>query len=207
MGLGHRTNQSVNQSNPAHKVHDGSRATATRRTTKRAVVRPMGYMPSSQHALRLSWSTFHLFPFTNPTLLETLCAFADELAQLPDPRDPHGVRYPLAVLLGTLLVALAGGADTMVAVAEFTVDHQAWFRRWLPLGASVPTDDTYRLLVRRLEPETAMKAALLLLDDTCLPGLRQLILALDGKVARRSDDRAAGTRPCTWSVPSWCRRG
>ncbi len=29
-------------------------------------------------------------------------------------------------------------------MAEFTVDHQAWFRLWLPLGASVPTDDTYR---------------------------------------------------------------
>ncbi len=137
----------------------------------------------------------HPVPFTNPALREALCAFADELARLPDPRDPRGVRYPLAVLLGTLLVALAGGADTLAAVAEFTVDHQAWFRLWLPLGATVPTDDTYRLLVRRLEPETAMKAALLLLDGTCLPGLRDLILALDGKVSRRSGDRVAGTRP------------
>ena len=31
-----------------------------------------------------------------------------------------------------LLVALAGGADTMAAVAEFTVDHQAWFRLGCP---------------------------------------------------------------------------
>ena len=99
------------------------------------------------------------------------------------------------MLLGTLLVALAGGADTMAAVAEFTVDHQAWFRLWLPLGETVPTDDTYRLLVRRLEPETAMKAALLLRDGTCRPGLPKLILALDGKFSRRSGDPAAGTRP------------
>ena len=56
----------------------------------------------------------------------------------------------------------------------------------------MPTDDTYRLML--LDPETAMKAALLLLDVTCLPGLRWLILALDGKVARRSGNRAAGTR-------------
>ena len=59
-------------------------------------------------------------------------------------------------------------------MAEFTVDHQAWFQLWLPLGASVPTDDTYRLLVRQLEPETALQAALLLRDGTCLPGLREL---------------------------------
>ena len=134
-------------------------------------------------------------PVIDPALREALCAFAEALSHLPDPRDPRGVRYPLAVLLGTLLVALAGGANTMAAVAEFADDHQAWFRLWLPLGQAVPTDDTYRLLVRRLEPETAMKAALLLLDDTCLPGLQELILVLDGKCARRSGDRASGTRP------------
>ena len=105
------------------------------------------------------------------------------------------MRDPLAVLPGTLLVALAGGANTMAAVAAFTADHQAWFRQWLPLGETVPTDDTYRLPVRRLEPETAMKAVLLLLDGTCLPGLQELILALDGKFSRRSGDQATGTRP------------
>ena len=130
----------------------------------------------------------------DPKLLEVLCAFADRLALLPDPRDRRGVRYPQAVLLGTLLVALAEGADNMAAVAAFTRDHRAWFRQWLPLGASVPTDDTYRLWVR-LDPETAMKAALLLLDGTSLPGLAELILALDGKAARRSGDRADGLRP------------
>ena len=152
---------------------------------------------SPQHALRPSCILSHstLSPPIDPALLKALCAFADELSHLPDPRDPRGVRYSLAVLLGTLLVALAGGANTMAAVAEFTADHQAWFRQWLPLGESVPTDDTYRLFVRRLEPETAVKAALLLLDGTCLPGLQELILALDGKFSRRSGDRAAGTRP------------
>ena len=130
----------------------------------------------------------------DPKLLEVLCAFADRLALLPDPRDRRGVRYPQAVLLGTLLVALAEGADNMAAVAAFTRDHRAWFRQWLPLGASVPTDDTYRLWVR-LDPETAMKAALLLLDGTSLPGLAELVLALDGKAARRSGDRADGLRP------------
>ena len=136
----------------------------------------------------------HPIAFTAPALLKALCIFADARDHLPDPRDPRGVRYPLAVLLGTLLVAVAGGGDTLAAVAEFTVDHQAWFRLWLPLGRSVPTDDTYRLLVRRLDPETAMQASLLLLDGSSLPGLQELILALDGKVARRSGDRAAGTR-------------
>ena len=142
-------------------------------------------------------------PLIDPALLKALCAFADTLAHLPDPR---GVRYPLAVLLGTLPVALAGGADTMAAVAEFTADHQAWFRPWLPLGESVPTDDTYRLLVRRLEPETAVKAALLLPGDLPArpagtdPGPGRQVRA-----GRATRPRARG--PCSWSAPSWCGRG
>ncbi len=130
----------------------------------------------------------------DPELLQALCTFADQLAPLSDPRDPRGVRHALPVLLGTLLVALAGGANSLAAVAAFTHDHQAWFRLWLPLGRNTPSRDTYLRLVHRLDPETAVKAALLL-DGTSLPGLRNLILALDGKVARRSGDPGAGTRP------------
>ena len=132
---------------------------------------------------------------SSPELLEALRALAALLATLSDPRDPRGVRHDLCVLLGTLLVALAGGADSMAAVAAFAHDHRAWFRLWLPLGETAPSRDTYLRLVRRLDPETAVKAALWLLDGTSVPGLRELILALDGKVARRSGDRADGLRP------------
>lgn len=50
------------------------------------------------------------------------------------------------------------------------------------------------LVGRLLEPETAVKVALRLLDGTSLPGLRQLILVLEGKGARRSCNRAACPR-------------
>ena len=69
-----------------------------------------------------------------------------------------------------------------------------WFRLWLPLGKATPSRDTYLRRVQPLDPETAVKTALWLLDGTRLPGLRELVLALDGKVARCSGDRAAGTR-------------
>ena len=53
-----------------------------------------------------------------------------------------------------------------------------------------------------------MKAALWLLDGTSLPGLKELILALDGASWRAV--RATGptaSAPCTWLAPSWCGRG
>ena len=137
----------------------------------------------------------HIVACPDPELLAALRALAALLATLPDPRDPRGVRHDLCVLLGTLLVALAGGADSMAAVAAFAHDHRAWFRLWLPLGETAPSRDTYLRLVHRLDPETTMKAALWLLDATSVPGLEALILALDGKVARRSGDLADGLRP------------
>ena len=51
-----------------------------------------------------------------------------------------------------------------------------------------------------------MQVALLLLDGTRLPGLRELILALDSKVSRRSGDLPRARGPCTWQAPSWCGR-
>ncbi len=127
-------------------------------------------------------------------LLVALCAFADHLAR-PDPRDPRGVRHATPVLLATRLVALAGGANGMAAVAAFTHDHRAWFRWWLPLGAAPPPRAPYLRLVRRLDPETALQAALWLRDGTRLPDLRDLIRALDGQGRapfRRPGRRHAG---------------
>ena len=105
----------------------------------------------------------------DPECLEALCAFADHLATRPDPRDPRGVRHALPVLLATLLVALARGANSLAAVAAFTHDHQAWFRLWLPLGEATHSCDTYLRLVWRLDPETAVKAALWLLAAPVCP--------------------------------------
>ena len=69
------------------------------------------------------------------------------------------VACPDPELLVTLLVALAGGADSMAAVAAFAHDHQAWFWLWVPLGETIPSRDTYLRLMRRLDPKMAVKAA------------------------------------------------
>ncbi len=115
----------------------------------------------------------------DPERLAALCAFADHLATLPDPRDPRGVRP---------------GRGRQQHGRGGHLHARPPGRLWLPLGQATPSRDTYLRLVRRLDPETAMQAALWLLDGTRLPGLRVLILALDGKVARRSGDPTAGTR-------------
>ena len=108
------------------------------------------------------------------------------------PRDP--IRATRAAC-ATLLVALAGGANSMATVAAFTHDYQAWFRLWLPLDAATPSRDTYLRLVSWTPKRPCRRPC----DcrGTGLPSLWELIL--DGQTTRRSGNRAAG-RHCAFLV-------
>ena len=76
----------------------------------------------------------------DPELLVTLCAFADHLATLPDPRDPRGVRHALPVLLATLLVALGEATPSRAAgpAAGPGDGREGGLRRYRPGGLSHP---------------------------------------------------------------------
>jgi hypothetical protein len=50
-------------------------------------------------------------------------ALVTYLAQVPDPRDPRGVRHPLGAILALLTCALLCGARSLAAVADWGRDH------------------------------------------------------------------------------------
>jgi predicted transposase YbfD/YdcC len=71
------------------------------------------------------------------------------LAAVPDPRDPRGVRYPLASMLGVAVCAVLAGAVTFAAIADWVsdLDSPAWAR--LGFTGRIPVASTvWRLLVR-----------------------------------------------------------
>src|SRR5438876_4981375 len=71
------------------------------------------------------------------------------LAAMPDPRDPRGVRYPLASVLAVAVCAVLAGAVTFAAIADWVrdLDSPAWAR--LGFGTRLPAASTvWRLLVR-----------------------------------------------------------
>ena len=43
----------------------------------------------------------------------------ERLAELPDPRDPRGVRHPLVPILALCLVAALAGHTSLAAIAQF----------------------------------------------------------------------------------------
>ena len=119
------------------------------------------------------------------------------LSAVPDPRSPRGLRYPLAGLLAVAVCAVAAGASSVTAIADWLHDLDDIARARLGFLRGVPATTTmWRLLIRldadllttvladwlrtRTPPVTSQR-----------PRYRQVI-AIDGKTlrgARRDDGR------------------
>ena len=48
--------------------------------------------------------------------------FLDAVSVIPDPRNPHGVRYPLAAILTVAVCAVLAGATSFAAIADWLYD-------------------------------------------------------------------------------------
>ena len=117
------------------------------------------------------------------------------LTEIPDPRDPRGVRYPLAGLLTVAVCAVLAGASSFAAITDWLhdLDEQAQdrlgFERGVPVGTTV-----WRLLTR-LDADllTTVLAGWLRTRArpvTPQPKRYRTVIAVDGKTlrgARRPD--------------------
>lgn len=113
-----------------------------------------------------------------PSLIELL-------AELPDPRDPRGVRHPLVPVLTLCLVATLAGCASLAAISQFGRDRGAGFAHALGFRRGrVPAPSTLSELLRDLDAD-----ALDALIGRWLAGRHAAgwsAIALDGKTARGS---------------------
>jgi hypothetical protein len=118
---------------------------------------------------------------------EPLCLL-EVLAQIPDPRDPRGVRHPLAAVLSLAVLAMLTGAKSYSAVAQFGRDKG--FALAFALGfrrGKTPSKSTLSELFRVLDV-VAFEAALGRWVAARLPQGDGQHVAIDGKTARGSRD-------------------
>ncbi|MEO3936698.1 ISAs1 family transposase [Dermatophilaceae bacterium Soc4.6] len=119
------------------------------------------------------------------------------LATVPDPRDPRGVRYPLAGVLAVAVTAVLAGARSFAAIGEWAADLPGEHRTRIglsPSSASSPDESTLRKLFGRLDADHLDRAlgAWLWTRSAVVNGQR--VIALDGKTVR-------GARTATTSAP------
>jgi hypothetical protein len=108
---------------------------------------------------------------------------------VPDPRNPRGIRYPLAGLLTVAVCAVLAGATSFAAIADWLYDldepaqARLGFTRGVPAGTTV-----WRLLIRL---DNALVTAVLATwlrsrtsPVTTRPHRYQTAIAVDGKTLR-----------------------
>jgi hypothetical protein len=120
--------------------------------------------------------------------MPTPLALLDVFAQIPDPRDPRGVRHPLSAILSLAVLAMLTGVRSYTGIAQFGRDkgfalaHALGFRR-----GKTPAVSTFSELFRVLDVD-AFEAALSRWIASRLPPDAERVVSLDGKTLRGSKD-------------------
>jgi len=110
----------------------------------------------------------------------------EAFAEVPDPRDPRGVRHSVATVLTLTLTAVLAGSRTLLAIAEWIQDADRDALSRLGIGADqvLPSESTIRrsLAMSDADDLDARMAAWMAVRVGQLAGQR--LIAFDGKTVR-----------------------
>lgn len=112
---------------------------------------------------------------------------------LEDPRTGNAKLHDLHELLLIALCTVLCGGQNAVDMAEFAVAKEQFLRGFLTLAGGLPSHDTFSRLFRQLDPEQF--AATFRRFMAAFAAQCQGVIAIDGKVLRRSFDRASDKSP------------
>ena len=125
----------------------------------------------------------------------------DHFAQLDDPRVERTRRHKLVDILAIAICATICGADSWVHIELFGKSKLTWFQTFLELPHGIPSHDTFGAVFARLDPVQLQNSFMSWTQAIAelLPGE---VVAIDGKTARRSYDRA-GKKGAIHMVSAW----
>jgi predicted transposase YbfD/YdcC len=135
----------------------------------------------------------------------TLDRFATCFEDLDDPRTGNAALHDFHTLLIIALCTVLCGGQGCVDMALFAKAKEPFLREFLDLTNGPPSHDTFSRLFRRLDPDqfrVAFQRFMTAFSETC-----QGVVAIDGKVLRRSFDRAS-KKSALHMVSAWgCELG
>ena len=125
----------------------------------------------------------------------------DHFAELDDPRVERTRHHKLVDILAIAICATICGADSWVHIELFGKSKLAWFQSFLELPRGIPSHDTFGDVFARLDPVQLQNCFVSWTQAIAelLPGE---VVAIDGKTARRSYDRA-GKKGAIHMVSAW----
>ena len=109
---------------------------------------------------------------------------------LPDPRQPGKVTYPLDEVLLLCLLAVLAGAETIVDIARFGEKKLELLRRFRPFRDGTPSHDHLGDILATLDAEQFQRCFVSWVAS--LTGAPAEVIAIDGKTSRRSYQKKGG---------------
>jgi predicted transposase YbfD/YdcC len=117
----------------------------------------------------------------------------EHFKDLPDPRQPGKVIYPLAEVLLLCLLAVLAGAETFVDIARFGDKKLDLLRRFRPFRDGTPSHDHLGDIFATLEAEAFQRCFVAWV--AALTGTSAEVIAIDGKTLRRSYQQKGAKAP------------
>lgn len=124
---------------------------------------------------------------------ETLEQFGACWEGLEDPRHGNAALHDFEELLMIALCCVLCGGQGAVDMALFAEAKEPFLRSFLTLANGLPSHDTFSRLFRNLDPDQFRDAFQRFMAQ--FSEQLQGVVAIDGKVLRRSFDRASGKSP------------
>jgi predicted transposase YbfD/YdcC len=123
---------------------------------------------------------------SSPTALLSRRPLMEVFAQVPDPRDPRGVRHDLPTVLTLAQTAVLAGSRTLLAIAEWTQDaaRDTLSRIGIDPDRALPSESTIRRTLAQVDANEldSLMAGWMATRVGELAGRR--VIALDGKTMR-----------------------
>jgi predicted transposase YbfD/YdcC len=135
---------------------------------------------------------------------------AEELSEISDPRDEAYVRHQLSDILMIVLFAVMANANEWGEIESFGKKKEKWLRKFLTLEHGIPTDDTYRIVMSKVNVQYIYRLITKFMIEKLTEILNTLgtskeaeqekgILSCDGKVSKGSG-RTATEKTSTKSL-------
>jgi predicted transposase YbfD/YdcC len=131
---------------------------------------------------------------------ETLEQFGSCWEGLEDPRSGNAALHDFHELLMIALCCVLCGGQGAVDMAVFAEAKEPFLRSFLTLANGLPSHDTFSRLFRNLDPDQFRDSFQRFMAQFSEP--LQGVVAIDGKVLRRSFDRASG-KSALHMVSAW----
>lgn len=120
-----------------------------------------------------------------------LASIEDHFGDLVDPRIDRTKLHRLLDILVIAICAVICGADSWEDVEDFGNAKVEWLRTFLELPNGIPSHDTFNRVFARLDAEQ-FQACFLRWMSAVSKLIGGQVIAIDGKVLRRSHDRGMG---------------